>query len=431
MDPNSPEDGCGDTGANLPDGPNATAPLLLNPAYARAKSSIFDELRSFRICLKWCALDHSSCLGKAVSYTAFVVLTVIVPIASALSVHSPPSVGPVYFNRLAQLPESALAAVSFLTLSAFFRCHGLRQLLLLDGLHDDSACIRRGYARELDRAFRFLAYILLPSFFVELAHKIIFFSTVSVQVPHMLRGVPCNSIAFAATLLSWVYRTGVFLLVCMLFCLTCELQILRFEGFYKMFEESDTGAIFREHLRIRGQLKVTSHRYRMFVIGCLVTITVSQLGALMLVLASKSEKNFCNSGDLVVCSAVQLSGFLMCLIGAARITHRAQRVVTIASRWHMIMSWSSKGKSDASLPRLMADELDASDHAPDPKSSMLSPSQETSTFESGQALVMYLQHNGGGITLYGFALDRGLLHTLFAFELTLVLWILSKVIVLS
>lgn len=39
-----------------------------------------------------------------------------------------------------------------------------------------------------------------------------------------------------------------------------------------------------------------------------------------------------------VCSVVQLSGFLMCLVGAARITHRAQRVVSIASRWHMALT---------------------------------------------------------------------------------------------
>ena len=45
--------------------------------------------------------------------------------------------------------------------------------------------------------------------------------------------------------------------------------------------------------------------------------------------------------------------------------------------------------------------------------------------------VAYLQHNKGGITLFGYALDRGLLHTLFAFEFSLVLWILSKVVVLS
>lgn len=45
--------------------------------------------------------------------------------------------------------------------------------------------------------------------------------------------------------------------------------------------------------------------------------------------------------------------------------------------------------------------------------------------------VSYLERNGGGITVYGFALDRGMLHTLFAFEFSLVLWILSKVVVLS
>ena len=43
--------------------------------------------------------------------------------------------------------------------------------------------------------------------------------------------------------------------------------------------------------------------------------------------------------------------------------------------------------------------------------------------------VTYLQHNCGGITLFGFVLDRGLLHTLFAFELSMVLWILSMVVV--
>lgn len=45
--------------------------------------------------------------------------------------------------------------------------------------------------------------------------------------------------------------------------------------------------------------------------------------------------------------------------------------------------------------------------------------------------VTYLQHNSGGITLFGFTLDRGLLHTIFAFEFSLVMWILSKVVVLS
>lgn len=107
---------------------------------------------------------------------------------------------------------------------------------------------------------------------------------------------------FVFVLGSWVYRTGVFLLVCVLFRLTCELQILRFKGLHKMFErsESDSGVIFKEHARIRKQLLATSHRYRLFIIACMVTITLSQFVALLLVLSSKYKKTFFNSGDLVV-----------------------------------------------------------------------------------------------------------------------------------
>lgn len=57
-----------------------------------------------------------------------------------------------------------------------------------------------------------------------------------------------------------------------------------------------------------------------------------------------------------VCSAVQLSGFCMCLLGAARITHRAQRVVSIASRWHMLMSCNSDNKHCTSERLIFHDE---------------------------------------------------------------------------
>lgn len=83
--------------------------------------------------------------------------------------------------------------------------------------------------------------------------------------------------------------------------------MFRFEGLYGMFRverssEVQCGAevIFQEHARIKMQLLETSHRYRGFIIGCMVAITVSQLGALLLVLSSKSPKDFCNSGDLLV-----------------------------------------------------------------------------------------------------------------------------------
>ncbi|CAK9312915.1 unnamed protein product [Citrullus colocynthis] len=426
------------------DSRESNLPLLLQHSYCRSKSLTSDDLRNFRISLKWCALDHSSPAGKFFSYFTFAFLTFVVPAVTIVAIRDPAD-DPISFNKLVQVPESGLAAVGFLSLCRFFRRYGLRQLLFLEGLQDDSVYVQKGYARELEKWFRYVAYILFPSFFVELAHKIIFFSTVKISFPV---GFPVNSIVFILVLGSWVYRTGVFLLVCVLFRLTCELQILRLQGVHKLFETSsgsgsDVVVIFNEHLRIRKQLSVTSHRYRFFIIVCLIVITVSQFVALLLVLASKSDKNFFNSGDVVVCSAVQLCGFFLCLFGAARITHRAQAIASVATRWHMLVTSAASGSNPTKSPPLQPpvdDEKDgngsgADDEDTDSDSSsdvLISVStQQPSSFQTRQALVSYLQHNNGGITLFGYALDRGLLHTLFAFEFSLVMWILSKVVVLS
>ncbi|KNA16882.1 hypothetical protein SOVF_085220 [Spinacia oleracea] len=409
-----------------------------------------DELRHFRRCLKWCALDLSSSFGKNISYLTFVILAIIIPILTSISTEIPSSSSssekPLSFNKLVQLPESGLAFIGFLTLYRFFKEYGLRQLLFLDGLNNDSLDVQLGYKFQVDKAFRKLAYILLPSFLVEFVHKILFLSTVVVSFP-VVGVFRMNSIMFILGLISWVYRTGVFLLVCVLFRLTCELQILRLEGLRHMFEcGSEPSAIFLEHRRIRDQFYVTSRRFWFFIVGCLVTITVSQLGALLMVLAYKSQKNFLNSGDLVVCSAKQLSGFFLCLMGAARITHRAQGIVSVATRWHMLITSCCRECDGTNLSKDETPPI--TDTSPTPNNGSLNQrlddfdqcsledavvkgSRDTHSFQTRQALVAYLQHNNGGITLFGFALDRGMLHTLFAFEFSLVLWILSKAIVLS
>ena len=43
--------------------------------------------------------------------------------------------------------------------------------------------------------------------------------------------------------------------------------------------------------------------------------------------------------------------------------------------------------------------------------------------------VIYLQANPGGITLYGWTVDRGLINTIFFIELTLVTFVLGKTVV--
>jgi protein-S-isoprenylcysteine O-methyltransferase Ste14 len=96
-----------------------------------------------------------------------------------------------------------LATISFATLHVFFR-------------RDDIAFVSRRYERELDRVFQILAALLVPALCVEVVHKaVFFFSMVRVEPPIAitLPAVPWHWWPVP----SWVYHTGVFLLVCVLF----------------------------------------------------------------------------------------------------------------------------------------------------------------------------------------------------------------------
>ncbi|GLJ21421.1 hypothetical protein SUGI_0394470 [Cryptomeria japonica] len=214
------------------------------------------------------------------------------------------------FDNLVQIPQCILASISFIVLSHYLQKYGLRKFLFLDQLCDDTAQVQLGYTTELDKAFKLLAWILLPSFLIEIVHKILWYSTVTVSIPFISGRILSTLLVFTAVIMSWLYRTGVFLLVCMLFRLTCHLQILRFDGFRKFLEEYS-----------------------------------SDFAALLMTLSSRTEINFFNAGDLVVCSVVQVTGFLLCLLGAARITHRAQGTVSVATRWHVLATCTSYGSS--------------------------------------------------------------------------------------
>lgn len=127
-------------------------PLLLQ----RSKPENSDVLRSFRVSLGWCALDHSSWLRMSVSFFTFVFLTILVPMATSLLVRYQDGSlynDPISFNKLVQFPVSALASIGFFTLTWFFRKYSLGQLLFLEGLEGDSSYVQRGYRHELDRAF--------------------------------------------------------------------------------------------------------------------------------------------------------------------------------------------------------------------------------------------------------------------------------------
>lgn len=343
-----------------------------------------------------------------------------------------------------QISESALAIISFACLSHNLRKFGLRSFLFLDQISEESSEVQNGYTAELSKAFRLLALILLPSFLVELVHQVWWFNYASAQLPFIQSSAAKNTLMCSIVMVSWLYKTAAFLLPCILFRLMCYLQNLRFEGYTKMLQSSsEVPVILSEHMRLRLQLNIISHRYRMFIVLSLVTVTVSQFAFLLMITATTGSVNFFKAGDLAVCSAVQLIGFVICLHGAARITHRAQRVVSIVSKWHAMstcqlymMTGSDNDASNSKAvdwvesERLLGAECDSD------LDSTLSVfwnynekiNNDVASFQMRQALVLYLQHDQAGVSLYGYLLDRSFIYALASVELSLVLFILGLTI---
>ena len=109
--------------ADEPNQSNTTVSLLIQPSNAASKPLVSNQLRRFRISLMWCALDHSSCFGKFISYFIFIFFTILVPLITCFSARVPASAAiddPISFNKLVQFPESGLAIIAFFTLSRFF-----------------------------------------------------------------------------------------------------------------------------------------------------------------------------------------------------------------------------------------------------------------------------------------------------------------------
>ncbi|KAJ7556250.1 hypothetical protein O6H91_05G075800 [Diphasiastrum complanatum] len=404
----------------------------MEKTYQRIYSNPNDELRKFRSSLWYLGLDQSTTCSVIFSWVIFILLTLVVPVLNYLFVRCPhcDSKRSHPFELLTEVSESSMAAISFLSLSNILRVYGLRKALLLDFIIKDSPEVQRGYKDELQRAFHLLAEILLPCFLVELVHKIWWFQYVAVLLPPAGTNSPIlkNVITCSILMAAWLYKTSVFIVICVMFKLFCSLQTLRLNAYEKLLEAPpDVSAILLEHMRIRVHLLEISHRFRFFMVASLFAITSSQFSALFAVASSTTRVNFFRAGDLAVCSAVQLTGCFLCLSGAASITHRAQRVVSLVSQWHAIVSCTLYSAGSVPINELCS--LTTTQQITPPVSpNHPNPSDDSEAFQRRQALVAYLHHCPAGISLYGFVLDRGTLYALFGIEFSLVLWILGKTV---
>lgn len=153
----------------------------------------------------------------------------------------------------------------------------------------------------LQRSLKLLSAFVLPCFLADCAYKIWWFASGGTQIPYFYNVYLSNTIVCILLLSSWLYRTSITFLVCVLFRLICYLQILRLEDYAKVFEEeSDVASILIEHLKIRRNLRIISHRFRVFILCTLILVTASQFVSLLVTTEKSSNVNIFTAGELAV-----------------------------------------------------------------------------------------------------------------------------------
>lgn len=142
---------------------------------------------------------------------------------------------------------------------------------------------------------------VLPCFIADTAYKIWWYATGGPKIPHFGNVILSHTIACFLEQCSWLYRTSIFFLACVLYRVSCHLQILRLEDFAQVFQlETDVTLVLLEHLRIRRTLRVISHRFRGFLLFTLLLVTASQFASLLVTTKSHSDVDIYTTGELAV-----------------------------------------------------------------------------------------------------------------------------------
>uniref|UniRef100_A0ACD5ZY94 Uncharacterized protein n=1 Tax=Avena sativa TaxID=4498 RepID=A0ACD5ZY94_AVESA len=345
------------------------------------------------------------------------------------------------FEVCVMVSQAAAASVAVACVSRKMAMYGLRKFLFVDPELGMRIRFQKEYAARIKDFFRTLMWWILPCFAVKVTREIFRFS-------HMYReSVWRACIVLFASIMSWMYLTTIVLSSCMLFNLVCNLQVIHFDDYGKVLEQdADPLVYMKEHLQLRHNLSKISHRFRMFLLLLFFSVTASQFAILYKTTAYDGPINFTNGGDIAVSSVVQVVGLVLCLHGAAKISHRAQNIVAIASRWHALATCSTdstygstpngsthlatfpsqmflRDYSESDLESLESGLVNDSSHSSAQLASYMS------SYHKRESLVLYLLTNPGGITLYGWTIDRTFLNTILMLELTLVLFVLSKTLV--
>lgn len=398
------------------------------------------SLHSLETFLRLFGFCQYSFLSFSLSWLAFLLVGVALPVVLIEISYSSRSEKYQIKNFELQIlvSESLVAAISLVCISYNLRKYGIRRFLFVDRYHGHKLQYRDEYIQKINNFFRLLAVCVLPCLLLKTAREVT--RLIYVHYDSWWKSV----LALLALLVSWTFSTIIFLSGSALFNLVCSLQVIHFENYGKLLErDMDVSAYIEEHTRLTQYLSKISHRFRIYLIFQILVVTASQFVALLQTTGNHGIVNIINGGDFAVACIVELVGLIICLHGAAKISHRAQGLASVTSRWHAVVTCGPKDASQSrfdnstgnleiaysagSLPIAYSEsDLESVDYVPVPTSTQIA--SDKSLFQKRQAFVTYMQSNLGGLTLYGFTVDRALIGTIFFVELTLALFVLGKTI---
>ncbi|KAL6997010.1 hypothetical protein U1Q18_007133 [Sarracenia purpurea var. burkii] len=413
---------------------------LINTPQLEEDTLLENYLHRLELFLRLLGFCQYSALSTALSWFAFIVIGIALPFY--INEYSYCADCQKYQIRVFELQvlifQVILAAISLLCISHNLRKYGLRKLLFVDRYRGHMVQYRDLYIQRIYDFFHVLALWGIPCFLLKIAREVA--HAIYVRHDPWWESV----VTVIALLVSWTYLTMIFLSGTALFNLVCNLQVIHLENFGKLLERDlDVSVYIEEHMRLTNYLSKISHRFRIFLLLEFLGVTVSLFIALLQTTGNHGILNLINGGDFGVSSIVELVGIILCLAGAAKITHRAQGIASVASRWHAYIACHSIGASQMGTPTNSGNleaanpidvlpmyysesDMESVDYVPMPTNTQLA--SYMSSYRKWQSFVTYLQTNPGGFTVYGWVIDRILINTAFFIEFSLVSFVLGKTV---
>ncbi|XP_050222900.1 uncharacterized protein LOC126672990 [Mercurialis annua] len=393
-------------------------------------SKFLSRLETFLTLFGYC---QSSFVSLVLSWISFLLLGIVLPVflikLSASAKFDKYQINTFEFQIL--VFQSLSAAISLLCISHNLRKYGVRNFLFVDRFHGHSKEFHQDYADKIYEFFKLLAIWVSPCLFLKIAREV--FRLIYVHHDPLWE----SAAILTGLIVSWTYSTIIYLSGCALFNLLCNLQVVHFDNYGKLLEKDmDVLVYIEEHIRLTHHLSKISHRFRIFFIFELLVVTASQIVALFQTTGNKTIINLVNGGDFLISSVAELVGLIICLHAAAKTTHRAQGVSSVASKWHALVTCtSSNSNTDLEAPSTggplrasySQSDLQSVDYVPLPTNSQLSSSSQS--FNMRQSFVAYLQSNAGGFSVFGWMIDRPLINTIFFLEISFVMFVLGKTLI--